>query len=261
MFNNPSKIIKIIFKQSFSTKIIYFTLFAIICFDLSFIRIENIFKLIFHFNEYKESLSIVLKDLEGIVFIMGLTIISDLLCKLKKFKNDKIKKMIIIGIIMIIGTSLKYNFLGPNYFGVIRFLVYLVLIFEGLIMIYLDRFKALEMDILTNLGKISEIKNQNDRISIIQYFFNEVSSYFDKIILGVLFLGTTFTAIMSILWLSSLFGGATIIPADYVINFRSTISICIGFGFVLLEVFLYSFKPLWKHYQLLRNQLVQNIIK
>jgi len=253
MFNNLLKNIKIILEQNFHTKIIYFTLFAIICFDLSFIRIENIFKLLFHFNEYKESLNIAFKDLIGIIFLISCAIISDSICKSKKFKNDKIKKMIIIGIIMIIGTIIKYNFLGPEYFGVIRFIIYLVLIFEGLIMIYIDRFKTLERDIKINLKEIYKLENLNDRISIIQYLYNEVSLYFDKIVLGGLFLGTAFTAIMSILWLSNIFAGANRMPANYIINFRSTISICVGFGFVLL----YSFKPLWNHYTLLRKQLVQ----
>lgn len=257
MFNNLLKNIKIKLENNFHTKIIYFTLFAIICFDLSFIRMENIFKLLLHFNEYKESLNIVFKDLVGIIFIFGFGIISDFLCKLKKFKNDKIKKMAIIGIIMIIGTVIKYNFLGPEYFGVIRFIIHLILIFEALIMIYIDRFKTLEQDIKISLKEIYKLERLNDRISIIQYLYNEVSFYFDKIVLGSLFLGTAFTAIMSILWLSNIFAGTTRMPANYIINFRSTISICIGFGFVLLEMFLYSFKPLWNHYTLLRKQLVQ----
>lgn len=257
MFNNLLKNIKIKLEKNFHTKIIYFTLFAIICFDLSFIRTENFFKLLLHFNEYKESLNIVFKDLVGIVFIISCAIISDFLCKLKKFKNDKIKKMIIIGIIMIIGTIIKYNLLGPKYFGVIRFIIYPVLIFEGLIMIYIDRFKTLERDIKINLKEIYKLESLDDRISIIQYLYNEVSLYFDKIVLGGLFLGTAFTAIMSILWLSNMFAGVNRISADYIINFRSTRSICIGFGFVLLEIFLYSFKPLWNHYTLLRKQLVQ----
>ena len=261
MFNNLSKNKEIKLEKYFHTKIIYFTLFAIICFDLSFIRMENIFKLLLHFNEYKESLNIAFKDLLGIIFIFGFGIISDFLCKLKKFKNDKIKKMVIIGIIMIIGTIIKYNFLGPEYFGVIRFLIHIILIFEALIMIYIDRFKTLEQDIKISLKEIYKVESLNDCIPIIQYLYNEVSLYFDKIVLGVLFLGTTFTAAMSILWLSNIFAVETRIPANYIINFRSTISICIGFGFVLLEIFLYSFKPLWNYYTLLRKQLVQKTIK
>jgi len=233
-----------------------------ICFDFSFIRSKNILNLFLNFSELKNPSNIIFKEIISIFIILLCAIISAWICNFKNNRNNKINKMIIIGFILLIGTIIKYNILSSEYFGVIRLVIYVILILEALVMIYINKFEDISNDLRENLKDITKIKDSANRISLIQYFNKEVYFYLDKLIMGCLFLGTAFTAIMSILWLSNMFAGSTEIERHYILNLRSTISVCIGFGFVLLEIFLWCFKPLWDCTVCLRKVLkVNNFLK
>lgn len=241
-------------KINFHSQVILFTLFAIICFDLSFIRIDNLLSLLSYYNEVKIELGFVFRELIGLLFIIFAAIICILLCNFRKFKYKKFAKMLVIGLIMLTAGIAKRIFLGASMFGVIRIIIYIIFIGEAVLMVYIDRFKTIENTIKRNINEINKIEKISDRISIIQYYDNECSFCLDKIVLGFILLGSGFSAAMSILWVSKLFSSDNY----YLINIRSTVSICIGFSFIMLELFLWCFKPLWNNCGILRNMMAVN---
>jgi len=240
-------------KINFHSQVILFTLFAIICFDLSFIRIDNLLSLLSYFIEVKTE-SVFLRELIGLLFIIFAAFICILLCNYRKFRYKKFAKMLIIGFIMLIAGVAKRILLGASIFGVIRIIIYIIFIGEAVLMVYIDRFKTIENTIMRNINEINKIEKISDRISIIQYYDNECSFCLDKIVLGFILLGSGFSAAMSILWVSRLFSD----PNDYLINIHSTVSICIGFSFIMLELFLWCFKPLWNNCGILRSMMAVN---
>jgi len=251
--SNLAKKNKKINKINFHSQVIWFTLFAIVCFDLSFIRRDNLLNLLLYYNEAKVELGLVFRELIGLLFIIFAAIICTLLCNCCKFKYNKFAKILIIGLIMIIAGIAKRIYLGASLFGVIRIVFYILFIGEAALIVYIDRFKTIENTIKYNIEEINKIEKISDRISIIQYYNKECSFCLDKIVLGFILLGSGFSAAMSILWVSKFFSSN-----DYLINIRSTVSICIGFSFIMLELFLWCFKPLWNNCGILRNMMAVN---
>lgn len=249
LVNKNKKVIEI----NFHSQVIWFTLFAVVCFDISFIRRDNLLTLLLYYNEAKVELGFVLRELIGLLFIIVAAIICTLLCNCRKFKYNKFAKMLIIGLVMLIAGITKQIYLGASMFGVIRFIFYILFIGEALLMVYIDRFKTIENTIKYNIKEVNKIEKISDRISIIQYYNKECSFCLDKIVLGFILLGSGFSAAMSILWISKFFSSN-----DYLINIRSTVSICIGFSFIMLELFLWCFKPLWNNCGILRNMMAVN---
>lgn len=241
-------------KINFHSQVIWFTLFAITCFDLSFIREDNLLNLLLYYNKAKIELGFVFKEFIGLSFIIFAAIICNLLCNSRKFRYDKFAKMLIIGFVMFVAGITKRIILGASMFGVIRIIFYILFIGEAVLMVYIDKFKTIENSVKHNIKEINKIEKISDRISIIQYYNNECSFCLDKIVLGFILLGSGFSAAMSILWVSNFFSS----PGNYLINIHSTVSICIGFSFMMLELFLWCFKPLWNNCGILRNMMEAN---
>lgn len=246
-----SFIANIFFKHIY-TKVILYTFFALILFDFTFVISE--YNYTYFVEEYKEipfhqflPLFYLFVKLTFISTVFNYFLIFSINKSKTTKKNKRFLNVLSIPLIFIFIGIVKIIILGIRDLSVVRLAFYIILPAEAGLMVYLEGFKFFRDTVLS----ISRLEIKKDFLYLMKLFYDEYNFFLDKLITLIIFLGTIFGVVMSIMWIAPSLSETEPVKSVY------SICIIVGFFLVALELFLWYFRPLWENKNKLRNIIIK----